>query len=293
MNSLKVSTLERILRSPSADDRILLERYTRAGEPIYWEEHITIEHGALQRYVRIRSAADEGGAPIGIWQSATDAKAVQTIAHAHYVSQAWTLASSNIAPGEEVITWRYVINDETWQLSAVAGSPLLITLGNVDQAFRRVANVLVASGSGAAVVSELLVERLSDGVWNASIALINRGKQDCFLQNPLIAKGSDDYLRIEVGSVPSDPPGTTGLGIQYEPLAMRVTEPLPERWKEPLLMLKAGERLICPVQNELRSAALRGYFARAVYSHYGNPLVKLALPVVRGRVFSTEQRLSF
>ena len=287
-------TLQRIAGGLGPDDRLIMERFQTAGTPSYWEEEITIEHNGRQRYLRVRSPVDEGGASIGLWESPADPRAVRAIANALYKTQIWNLSDAPVEPGEELITWRYVADDEEGTLSVPAGSPILSTLSNLDLQLRRLANLLVGTGNGAALECELILGRPIDGAISAGIALVNHGKQDCLVQNPLMpSRRESDYIRIEAGAAPAEAPGVTGLGIRYVPLPMPRPEVLSPPWDQELVPLKANSRVNWPVTVPLRIASLQGNFARAVYSHYGTATGTPELPVVRGRAFSIEHALRF
>ncbi len=286
------SSLQRLTQPGGIVDHVVFERLTSVGEPAYWQEQIRIQHNAQQQYLRTRSVVDEGGVPIGVWQGPAEVKTIQSLAHGLGQALAVPLQASGIEPGEEVTTWRCAIDQETWQLSAASGSPLFETLGNVDLMFRRIANNLVGSRTGAALNTELLIERVDGGNCMLGMALVNTGNQDCYLQNPLLYPSEHSYLQLEIGAAPNDPPGVTGLGIQYRALPVRIAAVLPQPWNEALLILKAGQRLICPLHTELQIQALNGYFMRAVYSHYGHAGTNADFPLVRGRVFSAERHIA-
>ncbi len=292
MTSAIASSLKRLAQSGGSFDHIVFERVTNVGEPAYWEERIYIRNNAQQQYIRTRSVVDEGGAAIGVWQGPAEVQTLQHLALSLSQALAEPLQGSDIEPGEEVTTWRCAIGQERWQLSAASGSPIFDALGNTDLLFRRIANTLVGSKAGAALISEVLIERGDGGSCMLGMALVNTGNQDCYLQNPLLIPGEGAYLQLEIGAALNDPPGVTGLGIQYRPLPMRVAAVLPSPWNDAVLVLKAGQHLICPMHTELQAQALNGNFIRAVYSHYGQATTKSDLPLVRGRVFSTERRIA-
>jgi len=286
-----VSSLQRIAQSGGIVDHVVFERITSVGEPSYWEEQIRIQHNAQQQYVRTRSVVDEGGVPIGVWQAPAEVETIKSLAQSLGQALAVPLQGSGIEPGEEVTTWRCAINQQNWQLSAASGSALFDSLGNVDLVFRRIANTLVGARAGAALNAELLIERVDGGNCMLGMALVNTGNQDFYLQNPLLYPSGHNYLQLEIGAAPNDPPGVTGLGIQYRPLPVRIASVLPQPWNEPVLLLQAGQRLICPLHTELQIQALNGYFMRAVYSHYGYASANTDFPLVRGRVFSAERHI--
>ena len=121
------------------------------------------------------------------------------------------------------------------------------------------------------------------------LALNRKGKRDCVIQNPFIlakANAKTDFIRVEVGAPPVREPGVTGSGIQYIPLPMPQPAKLVAPWNEEYVILHAGEGIICPQKMNVDLSIYRGYFIRAVYSHYGIPATTHDLPLVRGRVFS-------
>jgi hypothetical protein len=284
-----VSALRAVADGAPANGRVHIQRHSKIGTPTFWEERVSIRAGQQQRYESIRSAVDAGGAPIGVWHAAADPAAVRSLAAALHAAQFWAVPAPRIEPGEECVEWLCEIDQRRLRLFAPESSPAGFKLADVDLLFQRIANTLVETGGGAALVCELEIG--ADG--DASVALRNVGNRDCEIQNPLRAAADDStYLRIEVGFSTPTPPGVTENGIDYQPAPLELPRALPPPWDAPLVRLRAGERLVTPVRARLAAFGGRPGFVRGVYSHYGLAQPRDGLPLIRGCVFSNELELS-
>jgi len=287
-----VNALRQLAAGATSGLEFSVESLRSRGTPLLWEERISIQQGHQQRYSTIRSFVDASGAPIGIWEAPAEAKTIQELAKALCETRIWELSSEPLISGGEINSWSYEISEEKATLSVPGGSPVLMAISDVDLQLRRIANALVASRSGAALSCQLKLTELSGGWVNAQIALINEGKQDCLVQNPLIISGrKTDFLRIELGEPPIQQPEMTSAGIQYQPLPIQVPSDLPPPWNGEYIVLHSGKRIDCPLKGSVNVSEHRGYFIRAVYSHYGRPTITHEVPLVRGRVFSAELQL--
>ncbi len=268
-----------------------VERSQTAGTPALWHEVISVEAGESQHYLRVRSQADEGGAPIGRWSAPAMGEQVQALAQALCDAAIWTLASEPVAPGEELITWRWVTAAGVGSLSVPAGSGLLSQLAPLDLVIRKVANALVRIHAGAELSCQVsLVER--DGATEGSVWLVNEGDRDCLVLNPLHPTGrGSDFFRLEMGHLPDEQPGVTGLGIQYAAMPMVQLDAPPPPWDNPYLLLRSGDMLECPTGAPLSPPRKGRHFLRAVYSRYGDEHEIGGVPVIRGRAFSEEHEL--
>ncbi len=286
--------LGRLAAGLSADSIFAVERSQVAGTPALWDEMITLQAGGEQRFLRVRSSADEGGAPIGRWWSPAPAARAQSLAKALHDAAIWTLQSAPVAPGEELITWRWVTAAGVGRLSVTAGSPLLIQLTKLDLEFRRVANELVNGHLGAELTCQVSLAEpdTEGGATDGSVWLVNEGSHDCLVANPLLRTGrGSDFFRLELGHLDQEEPGVTGLGIQYSAMPMPRMDAPPPPWDNPYLLLRAGDFLECPVGVPLNPPGQGRHFLRAVYSRYGDDSVIGGVPVVRGRAFSEEHEL--
>jgi hypothetical protein len=285
--------LERLSRGVGARDIFAVERTQRAGSPALWEEVISLHAGGQQRYLRVRSQADEGGAPIGRWWAPAPAGRATALATALRDAAIWTLSDEPVAPGEEIITWRWVTGAGVGKLSVPAGSPTLRQLAPLDLELRRVANALTRGHGGVELTCQVsILDQAEAGLGTANIWLVNDGDQDCLVENPLraSARGSD-FCRLELGHLPEEEEGVTGLGIRYGALAMPTLSSLPPPWDSSHLMLRAGDFLECPLAVPLRPPLSGRHFLRAVYSRYGTDDEIGGVPVVRGRAFSEEHEV--
>jgi hypothetical protein len=83
-------------------------------------------------------------------------------------------------------------------------------------------------------------------------------------------------------------PGETGTDIAYRPLNLPPIGKLPAPWDQECLVLKAGEQVVFPFKLQIDVSANRGHYVRAIYSYYGSAATHADLPLIRGRVFSSE-----
>src|SRR6185295_5303523 len=86
-------TLSRLASTPGTTDFFAVQRVQVAGEPTGWRDEITFERGQFQTYARNRSAADEGGPPIGVWRAPAEDWRTQAIADALCRARIWSLES--------------------------------------------------------------------------------------------------------------------------------------------------------------------------------------------------------
>jgi len=260
------------------------------GRPLLWEERISIRQGHHQSYSTIRSFVDAAGAPMGKWETQSDPRAVQSLARELLYARIWELTSPPTESGGEKNIWSYRIGEYDGALSIPSTSDdMLLKISEVDIQMRSIANSLVASKSGASVLCHLNLIESSENWVYAQITVVNEGRRDCVIQNPFIlskANAKTDFIRVEVGPPPVKEPGVTSSGIQYIPLPMPQPAKLVTPWNEEYVILHAGESIACPQKVDINLSTYRGYFIRAVYSHYGIPAVPHELPLVRGRVFS-------
>ena len=282
--------LQRISTGAAPDVEFAVEWARSYERPLLWEERILIRQGHHQSYSTIRSFVDAAGAPIGKWETQTDPRAVQPLARELLYARIWELTSPPTESGGERNIWSYRIGEYDGALSiSSASDEMSLKISEVDIQMRSIANSLVASKSGASVLCHLnLIDSSAHWVY-AQITLVNEGRRDCVIQNPLIlskANAKTDFIRVEVGPPPVREPGVTGSGIQYIPLPMPQPAKLVAPWNEEYVILHAGEGIICPQKMNVDLSIYRGYFIRAVYSHYGIPATTHDLPLVRGRVFS-------
>ncbi|MEW6602221.1 MAG: hypothetical protein AB1499_14705, partial [Nitrospirota bacterium] len=218
----------------------------------------------------------------------------QSLARALLYSRMWELPSPPGGSGGEQYNWYYWVGEYDGTLSVPSGSEMLITLSEVDLQMRNIANMLVAAKSGASVLCHLeLVEQSGNWIY-ARISMMNEGKKDCVIQNPFIlskANPKTDFIRIEAALPPVSEPGVTTSGFQYMPLPMPDPGKLAAPWDEEYVILRAGESIGCPQKISINLSTYRGYFVRAVYSHYGMPAAAPDLPLVRGCAFSNALHL--
>jgi len=286
--------LKRLAEGVGARDIFAVERVQRAGTPALWEELISFHAGPMgeQRYLRVRSKADEGGAPIGLWWGQATAKRATALAAALNDAAIWTISSEPVAPGGEESTWRWVTKAGVGSLSLPAGSLTQKRLSKLDLELRRVANALTRNHGGVELTCQVSLMDREEGETAACIWLVNEGDHDCLVGNPMHKdqRGSD-FCRLEMGRLPDEPEGTTGLGIRYNALPRPEQDSLPPPWDSTHLLLRAGDFLECPFSIPLHMSGSGRRFLRAVYSCYGDHRVIGGLPVVRGRAFSEEHEL--
>jgi hypothetical protein len=274
-----------------AGTKFCLKQIRRTGTPLLWEEMISIELGGNSHYTTLRSFVNAGGQPIGSWIRPADEGTVRALAEALLQVKFWEIPSTPIAPGGEENRWECSVQDGEVILS-VGGDPgIMMKLSPVEVLLRGIANELVASRSGAALNCLLLIQ--SKGTAAAvQVALVNEGDRDFQIQNPFKRSDGDiNFLRVEVGAAPVAVPGVTGSDIAYRPLVIPNIGKFPAPWDRDCVVIKAGEKVICPFKIGIDLAAHRGHFVRAIYSHYGQIAINADLPLVRGRVFSNETPL--
>jgi len=284
--------IERIARGQApAGTKFCIKQIRRAGTPLLWEETISIELGGKSRYLTLRSFVDAGGWPIGIWEGPADEQTVLALAETLLRVKFWDIPSTSIPPGGEENRWECSVQDGEVFLSVGGDPDIMIKMSPVDVQLRRIANDLIASRSGAVFNCRIFVHRKGTTA-EVQVALVNEGRKDFQIQNPL--KSSDDginFLRVEMGAAPVEVPGLTGSDIVYRPLIIPNIGKPPAPWDRDCIVLKAGEKVICPFKLRIDLSAHRGHFVRAIYSHYGNIVAHPDLPLIRGRVFSNETQL--
>lgn len=282
--------LQRISAGAAPDVEFTGEWSRNYGRPLLWEERILIRQGHNQSYSTIRSFVDAAGAPIGKWETQTDPRAVQSLARELLHARIWELTSPPTESGGERNIWSYRIGEYDGALSISSTSDeMLLRMSDAEIQMCSVANSLVASKNGASVLCHLNLMESSENWVYAQITMVNEGKWDCVIQNPFIlakANAKTDFIRVEVGAPPVREPGVTSSGIQYIPFPMPEPAKLVTPWNEEYVILHAGEGIPCPQKVNVNLSTYRGYFIRAIYSHYGIPGVPHDLPLVRGRVFS-------
>jgi hypothetical protein len=268
-----------------------MKRIRRGGTPLFWEETISIELGGKVGYSSVRSFVDAADWPIGVWEGPAEDHTIRALAQSLLQTKFWDIPSGATASGGEENRWECTLNDGKITLSVGSGSGVLMTMSPVDTQFRRIANDLIASRRGSALKCELTIQQEGITGW-AQVALVNEGSKDFQIQNPF--KGADDkinFLRVEVGAAPEETPGVTGSDILYKPLANPDMGKPSSPWDQDCIVLKAGEKILCPFQVRIDLRSHRGHYVRAIYSHYGSTAVYPDLTLVRGRAFSKEIRL--
>ena len=286
--------LARLAGGVGERDIFAVERSQRAGSPALWEEVISLHSGRQgeQRYLRVRSQADEGGAPIGLWWGPATTKRATALAAALHDAAIWTMPDEAVAPGEEMITWRWVTAAGVGSLSVPGGSPCLNRLRQLDLELRRVANALTRNHGGVELTCQVSLLDKEEGEAAACIWLVNEGDHDGLVENPLLpSRRGSDFCRLEMGHLPDETEGVTSLGIRYSALPRPRQDSLPPPWNSSHLLLRAGDFLECPFSIPLHPQGSGRRFLRAVYSCYGDDRVIGNLPVVRGRAFSEEHEL--
>lgn len=275
-----------------ADAAFLIKRSKQAGTPLLWEEIISIERGGKSRYSTLRSFVNAGGSSIGSWEGPADEKAIKAIASALLQANFLDIANSPIAPGGEEDRWEIAVQDGDAILASAGDPDVLMQLSELDVQLRRIANTLVASGSGSALNIQLVIEQ-KGAVAEIQVALTNEGNMDFQIQNPFLSSADTlNFLRVEIGAIPVEVPGVTGTEIMYRPLMLPISGTPVAPWDQECVIIKAGQNVLCPFQLKLDLSVHRGHVIQATYSHYGNTQTHADLPLVRGRVFSTETQLT-
>lgn len=283
------AALEEVAAGARPEQVFALERYQTAGTPPLWEEEIAIRHGRQQTFSRLRSLADEGGAPIGRWHGPADEALVQLLARTLLEVGILELVSEEVPPGAPLVRWRYLTVAGLGELVAPAASPALEVLEPLELELRRLANDLEEAHRGAELRCELELASTSKGV-SARVRLVNNGDEDLLIANPLAGDaGPWQFLRVEIGSPPEETPGVTEAGIEYQALPLPVfPSPLPPPWDRQLLLLCAGASLELPAPVPLAAERPGPCFVRAVYAGYGPEQEVAGVPVIRGQAFSEE-----
>jgi hypothetical protein len=282
--------LNRLAQGAAAGDRLAVGRVQAAGEPHGWYESISYERGGLVRYLRSRSQADEGGAPIGVWQAPADDASAQALASALCAVQAWNVPSAtDLPPGAEVVNWSCVTSDAILDLVVGGGSPVLQAFAPLDLVLRRLANGLV-EGSAGASLRVALQAKVVGAAAVVRVALINDGHQRAVLVNPLVDEPTDaDHFRLEIAPLPPSVPNETGYGAVFAPCPVSLLPPqVDPPWDEPYLVLDAASRLLLPHAPSVPLPGPGRYLLRAVYSNQGLLDQVAGLTVIRGRAFSNE-----
>lgn len=286
--------LQQIAAGPRPDDFFAVEYHQCAGTPSFWDERITFALHRTQSYCSVRNLVDVGNAPIGRWEAPADSARAQIIATAMCAAQIWNLRSTAVAPGEALIHWRYLTAAGSGEFSVTESAPQLMALSALDTELRELANDLKHAHAGAELRCELRLDATANNASVAIITLVNTGMRDALIANPFTQSHTEaDYLRVELGYCPPDEPGVTGMGIEYRPVS---AAPLPglltaAPWDSDYVLLRAGQRIECPLQVPVPQPQRVGHFVRAVYSNYGLESEIAGLPVLRGRAFSTELAL--
>lgn len=284
-------TLSRLASTPGTTDFFAVQRVQVAGEPTGWRDEITFERGQFQTYARNRSAADEGGPPIGVWRAPAEDWRTQAIADALCRARIWSLESdAEIEPGKEVVNWTCVTSQGVLDLCAPTSSPLLRALMPVDVELRRIANTLEEQRTGAQMRTALRAQlRGTSAV--LTLAFGNDGTRRYILPNPLRFAGSaENYFRVEIAPMPQELPNETGYGAVFEPVQLKLPAPeaLGEPWQDEYFLIGPGERVVLPSTPVIGPLKPGSYLLRAVYSNYGLLGAIAGVPVIRGRSFSNE-----
>lgn len=285
-------TLARLAATPGADDFFALQRVQVAGEPTGWRDEIAFERGQFQSYARNRSAADEGGAAIGVWRAPAEESRTQRLADALCRVRAWNCESdAGIEPGQEVVNWTCVTAQGILDLSAATSSALMRAFMPVDLELRRIANTLEEARAGAQMRTGLRVQmRGASGA--VMLAFGNDGTRRYILPNPLRFSGGseENYFRLELAPMPEERPGETGYGAEFQsvPLALSPAGAAADPWQDEYFVIGPGERVVLPSTPVLGPLAPGAYLLRAVYSYYGLLTGIAGVPVIRGRSFSNE-----
>jgi len=285
--------LQRIAARPQPDDFIAVGSVQVAGEPVFWEETIAFERGGLQIFSRMRSAVDEGGAPIGTWSMAADDWRAQALAAALCQVGFWKHDSeTDLMPGMDIVNWSCVTNEGTIDLMAAGSSALVPQLAPLDLELRRLANDLERSHQGASMRLALNVHR-AERTWVVRAALVNDDNTPCIVINPFARGESDlDYFRLESALMVPEEPGVTGYGADFAVVPVDfMAGDLPDLWQDTYLLVSPGRTLVMP-EATLGPLAPGSYLLRAVYSNYGLLGSIAGVPVIRGRAFSNEAELT-
>lgn len=284
--------------APRAGELFAVGRVMTCGEPVLWEETISYEFGRLQQFSRTRSLADEGGAAIGAWAAPADEALAKALAQAMVqVDFCNCVSDTDLMPGMEVINWSIVTREGTWDVLAVAGSPLALRLAPLDQELRRLANALEDANRGSTLRLVLQAQAAEPGV-RVRVSLVNDAHRPCILENPFLGPGEFDYLRLELSPLPVEQPGVTDIGAVFEPLQLELmSNPPPDPWGDTYITLLPGQPLVLPLTPLIGAPAGAqvphgDYLLRAVYSHYGLLPHIASIPVIRGRAFSNELEFS-
>jgi hypothetical protein len=228
---------------------------------------------------------------MGHWEKPAAEQTIRSIAETLLQLKFSDIDSTPVAPGGEENKWELAVEDKEVILFTSGDPNTTMKLSALDVQLRRIANNLIASKNGAALNIQLLVKRV-DTMAEVQVALINKSNMDFQIQNPFISSNEKiNFLQVELGEAPVEVPGVTNAGIVYRPLMLPSSEILPEPWDQDNIVLKAGTKIICPFQLQIDLLAQRNHFLRATYSHYGNTSSNPNLPLVRGRVFTSELKL--
>lgn len=285
-------TMRRLAAGPQPTDRLAIGRVQIAGEPHGWHESIAFERNGWQRYMRTRSFADAGGAPIGQWQAPADDQYTAQLAAALCTVQAWNADPGPVefVPGMEVVNWTIITRDAVLDLIVPSGSPLLPRFMPVDLLLRRIANSLEEQASGSMLRVAMQHRQMGDQV-ALRIALINDGNQRVIVVNPFVAAvGDSDFFRLELATLKLDAPGESGYGAVFYPLPDQLLPP-PARtgpWADDYLVIDAANRLLLPHTLTITLPAPGRFMLRAVLSRHGALDQIAGIPVARGRAFSNE-----
>lgn len=263
------------------------ERSRTAGIPIAWEDRIIIRGNGQAFYTHLRSQVDGGDEPIGKWSDVIDTEVIKELAIALRDVQFHTINSEAISPGEEVIKDVLITKDASYTVILKGESNMVMDMAPVDVILRRIANILVSRGRGAALNIELEVNDFPE--IKARIILRNVGDKDILLPNPLKNRCSDrDYLRVEIGPVQQVSPGVTAPDVIFEPLKLPVSEDIPTPWDDDYLYIGAGKLIAYPIIIPVMVPDKQRYIIRAVYSNYCPDESLAGFDIIRGRVFSRE-----
>jgi len=294
-NSSVTEVLKLIARGQAPKGtKFAIKHSRRAGTPLLWEEVISIELDGNMHYSTLRSFVDAGGSPIGFWAGASDPGTVQALAETLLQVKFRDIPSTPIMPGGEANSWEVMIQDEKIVITTGDDPDIMMELSPVDVLLRRTANQLVSSHNGAALKLQLFTE-IKGKTATVQVAFINDGDKDLQIQNPLIQADHDKtFLQIEIGVPPVEVAGITGADIKYQPLSLPSIKNPPAPWDKPYIALKAGEQIVCPLQLPIDLPTHLGHFIKATYANYApneNSTASSSLPLIRGQVFSLENKL--
>jgi len=268
---------------------LTVERIRLRGVTALWEEKIFFKQDDVQKYSTTRSFVDAGGSPIGIWESPAAPRTALSLAQSLVAAKVWDLPSVNPQPGAEINGWYFSTREAKGNLIVSSNPAVLMKMSDVDMHLRRIANDLLDSKSGAAVSCRLTLTP-SGGNWVvASASILNEGSRDCMIPNPFTLKGANtDFIQFEIGAPPVRQEGITGSDVQYTPIQTSAPKLLAPPWDGDYIEMLANESLVFPFQPSIDVSRHKGYFVRAVFSHFGTAETNPGLPLVRGRVFSNE-----